>query len=129
MKKSKLLIIFALALVSAINLAAAKTCKDYSHNDYEKVMRGEKRLKNALLEGANLSGMDLRGVDFRGAELEKVNFKGANLAGVNFEKADLEDANLKGANIEGANFNETELEDAVWIDGRTCAEGSIGGCW
>ena len=36
--------------------------------------------------------------------------------------------NLTGANITGAIFEEANLSGAIWIDGRTCALGSVGTC-
>ena len=38
------------------------------------------------------------------------------------------EVNLKGANITGAIFEEANLSGATWIDGRTCALGSVGAC-
>lgn len=109
--------------------AIAKSNDDYLQSDMDKLLKGEKCLIGAKLEGANLKGMKLNGVNFRNAELEKVNFENADLTNTNFTNADLEEANLKGAKINGAIFSGTELEYAKWTDGRICAEGSIGGCW
>lgn len=122
---------------------------DFSQNDYEKALKGDKNLSETRLEGADFSSKNLTGVSFVNADLEganfqcanlseanfehsdleEVNFSGANLSNVNFYHADLEEANLKGANIEGADFKNAELEYATWVDGRICAEGSIGSCW
>jgi len=35
---------------------------------------------------------------------------------------------MTGANITGAIFDEANLSGATWIDGRTCALGSVGTC-
>src|SRR5574344_1975545 len=122
---------------------------DFSQTDLKKALNGEKNLSearlsnanlsgknfsnvnftNADLEGANLSNANLSGANFSHADLDKVNFQGANLENANFYHADLEEANLKGANIKGAKFKQAELEYTTWIDGRVCAEGSLGGCW
>jgi len=51
------------------------------------------------------------------------------LSNADFKGADLEEANLKGANISGANFKGAELEYTTWVDGRVCAEDSVGSCW
>ena len=38
------------------------------------------------------------------------------------------EVNLTGANITGAIFEEANLSGAIWIDGSTCALGSVGTC-
>lgn len=129
MQKLKLLIFPFLILVLLSSLVVAKPHTDFSQEDYDRVLRGEKNLAGANLDRASFKGMDLRGVDFTEAELDVADFENADLSGANFTKADLEDANLKGANIEGAIFKDAELEFATWVNGRICGEGSIGGCW
>ncbi len=114
--------------ISTIGIAMANA-DDFCKKDLEKLLKGEKNLAGAKLEGANLKGKDLSNVNFKKADLEEANLIGADLTNANFEDADLEEANLKGAKIKGANFKNAELEYAVWVDGRVCAEGSIGGCW
>ena len=132
-----------------LSVSVAIAGVDFSQNDYDRALKGDKNLSetrlesadfssknlagyiftNADLEGANFQNADLTGANFEHADLEKTNFKGANLSNVNFYHADLEEANLKGANIKGANFHKAELEYTTWTNGRICAEGSIGGCW
>lgn len=129
MFKKSLLVLSAFLLVSLSSFALAKVYEDFCQEDYDRLMNGDKNMVGGQLEGADLSGKSFRGVDFRGAELEKVNFQNADLSFASFKNADLEDANLKGAKIEGANFANAELEFATWVDGRVCAEGSLGGCW
>lgn len=122
--------LFLITAVSTIGAAVAKNCnEDFSQADFDRLLKGGKDFVGAKLEEANLKGLDLSGFDFRGADLEKANFQNANLTNTNFKNADLEEVNLKGAKIQGAIFQGAELEFATWIDGRTCAEGSIGGCW
>ena len=125
----KVLLVSALVFMATAAISVAKDKDDFCPETYQRVLNGEKSFIGAKLEGANFKNMDLSGADFRGAELDRTDFKGANLTNVNFENADLDDANLKGANVNGAIFKGAELEYAIWTDGRTCAEGSIGGCW
>ena len=127
-KKITTTTLLVLALTT-FGVALAKQCDDFCQEDLDRALKGDKDLAGAKLEGADLHGRDFSGADFRGAEVEKVNFQGANLSNANFRNADLEEANLKGANIKGANFSGAELEYTIWVDGRICAEGSVGGCW
>lgn len=123
------LTILAFSLFLCTNNVSATDAEDFIQEDFNKVIMGCKDLAGIKIEAANLKGFNLSGVDFRGAELEEVNFQGADLTNVNFQNADMEEANLEGAKIDGANFKNAELEFAKWVDGRICAEGSIGGCW
>jgi uncharacterized protein YjbI with pentapeptide repeats len=101
------------------------------------------RLDNANLQGANLSyailqlsnlkGANLMLANLEGAHLHAVNLVNANLMMANLQKANLMDANLSGANLKGANLTgailiKTKFDNATWMDGRTCAVGSIGEC-
>ena len=129
MSIKKILTGVLLIAVCGISLAYAGEDNDFSKDDYQNLLKGCKNMAGAQLEGGNFAGMDLSGVNFKGAELDRTNFQKANLSNANFTDADLDDANLKGANISGAIFKNAELEYATWIDGRVCAEGSIGGCW
>lgn len=126
----KIVVLFLTLSVLSIGVALAKKVnEDFCQADYNRVLKGGKDFVGAKLEEANLKGLNLSGADFRGADLEKANLQGANLTDCNFKNADLEEVNLKGANIKGASFSGAELEYAIWIDGRVCAEGSVGGCW
>lgn len=80
-------------------------------------------LKEANLMLANLEGAHMHGVNLRGANLML-----ANLTKVNLLDADLSGANLRGANLQGAILLKARLDGATWVDGRTCAAGSIGEC-
>lgn len=97
---------------------------------------------------ANLSGADFRGsdltdaflgavratkADFSGATLTGANLSAANLARADLTGADLSNAILRSANLQGAKLAKAvlvgaDLSGATWVDGRTCAEGSIGSC-
>ncbi len=149
MRKIILVIVSVILSVVFAGMVLAKKTSDFCQADYDKVIKGEKSLIGAQLERANFKEMNLQGINFSRADLEKANFEGANLTGsifngadleeasfaganltnVSFIEADLEGAVLKGAKITGANFKKAELEYATWIDGKVCAEGSIGGCW
>ncbi len=85
-------------------------------------------LANADLGFANLTASDLSGASLRGARLRGAVLRGARLAGAGLAGADLGYAILEGAALEGAILSDAELGHAVWIDGRTCAPGSIGRC-
>lgn len=120
--------VLLISLFSTVGMAMAGK-EDFSVADFNRLIKGDKNLSHSKLEGANLHGKNLSGVDFRNADLEKANLSNSDLTNANFQNADLEEANLKGAKIKGAIFKSTELEFATWVDGRICAEGSIGGCW
>jgi len=42
--------------------------------------------------------------------------------------ADFGQANLQGANLTGVKLNGVKLGQAIWVDGRVCANGSVGEC-
>lgn len=73
--------------------------------------------------GCNKQGFLLLGADLRGAQLINVDLTGANL-----RYADLREADLSGAHLERADLTGTRLDGAVWIDGRICANNSVGAC-
>ena len=99
-------------------------------------------------QGCNKSGADLHGaplmlarlqnVDFSGADLDHANLYRADLTGANLSRANLTSANLSktvlidadltGADIMSARLTKADLSGATWIDGSTCAQGSIGEC-
>lgn len=129
-RKQKSLIFLIVAIVLTTSTVFAKKCNDdFNQEEFNALLKGEKNLIGAKLEEANLQEMDLRGRDFSGADLEKANLQNADLTNAIFKNADLENANLKGAKISGAVFKGAELEFATWVDGRVCAEDSLGGCW
>ncbi|MDD3435649.1 MAG: pentapeptide repeat-containing protein [Candidatus Gastranaerophilales bacterium] len=121
-------ILLSTCLFATIGISVAAG-DDYNVHDFNRLLKGDKNLADTKLEGADLRGKNLSGVDFRNADLEEANLSNADLTNANFQNADLEEANLKGAKIKGAIFKGAELEFATWVDGRVCAEGSIGGCW
>jgi hypothetical protein len=66
---------------------------------------------------------DLQGADLEGADLGENDFEGADLSGSN-----LRASNLYLADIDGADLTDADLRGAIWTDGATCGEGSIGLC-
>ena len=84
---------------------------------------GAADLAYAELTNANLSYGDLAAAVAVGADLRGADLAYANLSGVDLTHADLSGANLGGVTLRGA-----RLDHAIWIDGRRCLEGSLGGC-
>lgn len=90
-------------------------------------------MKKANLAQANLKYSKLNSANLQGVNLTKANLKGASLLGADLtaallSQADLSYAILRGAIIEDADFSAAILDGAIWVDGRTCAKGSIGQC-
>ena len=93
----------------------------------------ELRLDDAHLEGADLSYAVLTGASLRNVQFSGSNLLGAELTGVDLSGADMAGANLryavlKGAVLAGTRFDSARLDKATWVDGRVCAEGSLGLC-
>lgn len=101
------------------------------------------QLKNADLSDSDLAGANLAGADVAYANLGAANLTLANLAssrlvGANLRAArlshadlrasDLQYADLRNAQIDGAQFGGAQLSNAIWVDGKTCADGSVGAC-
>jgi len=96
------------------------------------------QLNSAKLDNADLSGADLsyaslvrtslRSANMEGAALRAVDFSGADLTGANLGTSDLSYAVFTGALVDGLRLTGARLDKATWIDGRICAEGSIGTC-
>lgn len=91
------------------------------------------RLDDAQLGGADLSyavltGASLRNVQFSGSVLLGAEMTGADLSGADLAGANLQYAVLKGAVLAGTRLNSARLDKATWVDGRVCAEDSIGSC-
>jgi hypothetical protein len=96
------------------------------------------RLTGSNLSGANLSASDLAYADLVGVDLSNSDLSGATMKGATARKADLRSAKLIGADLSyadlsdavvaGADFSNAIFDDAIWVDGRTCARGSVGAC-
>lgn len=88
----------------------------------------EARLEGADLAFANLNMAGLRGADLRGARLMGASLRGAALDGARFDGADLSYADLRGARLNDVSLRGARLDSALWVDGSTCAAGSMGEC-
>ncbi len=91
------------------------------------------RAMNARLGEADIAYADLSRANFGYANLGRANLRGVSARGADFAYAilagaDLSYADLRGAALGGANLQGTRLDRALWIDGRTCAVGSVGAC-
>ena len=96
------------------------------------------RLVQARLAGVNLGNADMRFIDLTQADLafaklQQVDLTGANLRGTDLSNADLNGADLSfadlsDARLEGAVLTGARLRGAIWVDGRRCAEKSVGSC-
>jgi hypothetical protein len=82
----------------------------------------------AARKGVNWSGCDKDGALLVGADLRSAELVGTSLKQANLSFADLSRANLLQAELRGANLSGARLGNAVWVDGRVCAEGSVGLC-
>ncbi len=80
-------------------------------------------LAYANLQRANLSYSNLSEASLFGSNLSEADLSYADLSKADLAYADLSNARLGGAELKGA-----RLDKAIWIDGRECAEGSVGEC-
>jgi hypothetical protein len=85
-------------------------------------------LGQAAMVGANMRNADLSGANLQGANLAYAILQGADLTNANLVDTDLTNADLKGANLRTARISGAKLSNAIWLDGRVCASGSVGGC-
>lgn len=103
----------------------------------------ESNLHSAILRDANLFGSIFRKsrmdyINLSGANLSYAVFENSNLKGADLKNADLRHANFSSANltyvdftgatIADVNFSNADLNHAIWIDGESCQQGSIGYC-
>lgn len=90
-------------------------------------------IMNSNLTEADLSYADLQLSNLSYATLRSANLKGANLQQADLSYSDLRDgdlrfANLRGARLGSSNLQNARLDKAIWVDGKICAENSIGQC-
>lgn len=95
-------------------------------------------LRQARLSGSSFKGADLQYTDFSGADLSYGEFINTAMKGVNLQNADLTNADLSGSDLSfadltgarlgGAKLDWVRFDSAIWIDGKTCGVGSVGGC-
>ena len=112
----------SIVLGAVVLVATGAAGHAFDGNDVVK-LKTTKRCRSCDLYAADLSGANLSGADLSGANLAGADLSGANLAGADLTAAKLVDANLAGANLDSA-----RLAGALWLDGSTCAPGSIGAC-
>jgi hypothetical protein len=86
------------------------------------------RINNADLQYADLSRADLSYVEFRGSLLKGANLARGDLSYADLSGADLSFSNLTDANLGGARLEGAIFDHAIWLDGRKCQPGSVGGC-
>ena len=71
----------------------------------------------------------IRIADYSYRNLEGNYFESLSLAGYDFTNSNLRGAHfINVTEIGEANFTGADLSGALWVDGRVCAEGSIGVC-
>ncbi|HYX31847.1 MAG TPA: pentapeptide repeat-containing protein [Oligoflexus sp.] len=117
------------ALANFVELTVQNSCLasiNWSASRFQDVT-----MDNSSAERGNFSGIVSQGrFDFTRGQLSGSNFSGAVFEGpVNFQ-----DTNLRGVDLSAVKFNDTvnwqgaQLSGATWMDGRICAEGSVGQC-
>jgi hypothetical protein len=85
-------------------------------------------LSNADLRYANLSYADLRHAQMHGAAMVGVNLQFADLRGADLSRADLRFADLSKSRIDDVILENARLDSALWIDGKSCGNNSVGKC-
>jgi hypothetical protein len=85
-------------------------------------------LSQADMQYADLSGADLSYTEITDARMKGINLQNADLTSADLSNSDLSYANLNGCNLGGANLEGARLDKSIWIDGSTCAYGSLGEC-
>jgi len=123
---------------SSVRIGISAPGIDMNHASMEKMRLDGSKLQRAnfsyaIMQLVNLKGADLMLANLEGAHLHAANLQGTNLMMANMQKVNLLDADLSGANLQGANINgailiKAKFDGATWVDGRTCAKGSIGEC-
>lgn len=88
----------------------------------------EADLRSADMSFTNLTRASLRAANLEGALLRAADFTGADLTGANLGATDLSYATFTGAKMDGVRLEGALLSKASWVDGRICAEGSVGSC-
>ncbi|NWG87575.1 MAG: pentapeptide repeat-containing protein [Hydrogenophilaceae bacterium] len=109
---------------TAVNLQGARL--RHSHMDGSKL--DEANLRVADLSFSTLTRASLRAANLEGAALRAADFTGADLTGANLGATDLTYATFTGAKVDGVRLEGARLDKAAWVDGRICAEGSVGAC-
>ena len=85
-------------------------------------------ITNTYLGRVNLNAANLVAADLSGSVLTQAVLRGANLSGALLRGANLTGADLSGANVAQADLSGATLDGATWVNGHTCAAGSVGIC-
>jgi uncharacterized protein YjbI with pentapeptide repeats len=101
---------------------------DLSSANLARARLNSAELSSSNLSYANLAAADLSYATLRGTILIGANLSQADLNYTELRNADLRHADLRGAHLEAATLVGAKLENAMWVDGKTCAPGSIGFC-
>lgn len=101
---------------------------DASWSDMTKANLADADLTTATLGGSRAVEANFSRANLSNADVSAVSFARANLTGTNFTNAIMRRADLRGATITDAVFTGADLTGATWVNGRTCAEDSIGRC-
>ncbi len=101
---------------------------DLSGTNLTRIKGARARFRETRLRDARFDGALLDGAEFLRADLTGASFRDAILRAAHFQRAILRGADFTGAQTLNANFRRADLSGATWIDGRTCADGSIGLC-
>ncbi|WP_176736900.1 pentapeptide repeat-containing protein [Oligoflexus tunisiensis] len=89
------------------------------------------QIENSIAEESDFSSLMSTGrFEFKRGSLVGADFNRANFAGpVDFKDTDMREADLTGAVFQDTvNWEGAQLSGAIWMDGRVCAEGSVGSC-
>ena len=91
------------------------------------------RMQNISLAASDVAYADLSLADLSNGDLRGTILVGASLRNARLRQADLRHANLgftdfTGADIAGVLFEGANMSRAIWVDGRECAQGSLGQC-
>lgn len=94
------------------------------------------RFENVIVEKSSAERGNFSAIVSQGTfEFIKGSLAGANLSGaifegsVSFQDTDMRGVDLSGVSFKGSvNWQGAQLSGATWMDGRVCAEGSVGQC-
>lgn len=111
-----------------IKVAAQLQGAKLRHSKLVEAKLDEADMRVADLSLADLSRASLRATNLEGAGLRAADFTGADLTGADLSATDLSYATFTGAKLDGVRLEGARLDKAAWVDGRICAEGSVGAC-
>jgi hypothetical protein len=125
--------------VPGVNWTACRHAQsDLRRADLRGALLKNADLSDSDLAGANLGEVDAAYANLRAANLTLANLelsrlvgtnlRGAGLSHANLHAADLQYADLRDAQIDGARLEGALLSHAIWVNGVTCAGGSVGVC-